>query len=126
MADSNSDRNTESFALGLIIAVIVYLILRRELGSRFGLFGGGAVTGRGSGAGAGGAGGAGGFFGGGGSGKSGGCGCCTSSNANPLPTNPGISIGGQSLNPTPFGSSSVHQVTEFYGGPPNPNYESVN
>lgn len=125
MADSNNDRNTESFALGLIIAVIVYLILRREFGSRFGLFGG-AGAGRGAGAGAG-VGGAGGFAGAGdGAGKGGGCGCCTSSGSNPLPTNPGVSIGGQSLNQTPFGSSSVHQVTEFYGGPPNPFYESVN
>lgn len=93
------ERNSENFALGLIVAAIIYLLFRREfarLSSGGSLFGGSGGK-----AGAGGAGGAGAGSGGGG------CGCggaATSANYNAPP----ISIGGQSLSSgPPYGGSSV-------------------
>lgn len=80
MADDN--RNTEHFALGIIIAAIIFLFLRRELGKRCRC--GGSSTANAGGA------------GGGGNGGSGCTTCPDGCNANTgveLPENPGISVG---------------------------------
>lgn len=96
---SDNNKNTESFALGLIVAVIVYLILRREL-SRVNSHGaaGNGQAGGGHGAAA-------------ASGGGGGCGCGGGggSNGGAEPGVTPISIGGQSYSSTghSYGGSSV-------------------
>ena len=90
------NRETETFALGLIIAAIVYFFFRRQLDSVLETGGGGGRS-RAS--------------GGGGSTKGGGCGCgggC-GDRSTALPSNPGVSIGNQSYNSgaAAFDSSSV-------------------
>lgn len=92
------NRETETFALGLIIAAIVYFLFRGQLDKV--LAGGGNGGGSRSPAG-----------GGGGKGSGGGCGCgggCGSA-SDTLPTNPGISVGNQSYNsgPAAFGAATV-------------------
>jgi hypothetical protein len=97
MADSN--RETETFALGLIVAAILYLIFRREFG-KLGLFGGAGANGSGAGAlgGAGfGGGGAGGAGGAGNGSGGGGCGCGSGTPTTSIAySNTPTSIGGQS------------------------------
>src|SRR5258708_5515622 len=89
-----AENDTENFALGIIVAILVYLIFRKQIDR--------AIYGSGAG-GAGGAGGASRFSGGaggagaGGAGGGGGCGCASPCNPNKtaighFPTNPGISL----------------------------------
>jgi hypothetical protein len=93
------NRETETFALGLIVAAIVYFLFRRQLDAVLGVGGRGNRPGASNG-------------GGGGKSSTGsGCGCgggCDSA-ASKLPTNPGISIGNQSYNSgqAAFESASV-------------------
>lgn len=94
MAENN--RDTENFALGLIVAAILYLLLHNQFSK---LARGGSGAGGAGGAGSGGAGGGSGAGGGAGTGAgAGGCGCsggCGAVAASPtrLPTNPGRSPG---------------------------------
>jgi hypothetical protein len=96
------DRNTENFALGLIVAAIIYFIFRRQLDKALGVS---STKGNG------------GAGGGSGAGKSpsgscgGGCGGCGSGAS--LPENPGTSVGNQSYNSPneAFQSSTVAAVT---------------
>jgi hypothetical protein len=100
-------KNVESFALGLILAVLVYLLLNRE----FRKLGFASSRGRAAEIGAGGAGGRGGNSSGGAGG--GGCGCLPCSGGAATPPNvplfqsptyePPISIGGQSYSNYPSG-----------------------
>jgi hypothetical protein len=108
------NKNTEYFALGLIVAALVYLIFRRELGAFLGIGAGAngrAGLGGGAGVGAGGAGGVGAGAGAGGAGGSGGgCGCgggCGKSTVS-TPGNTSVtSIGGQSYSDSPYPGSTV-------------------
>jgi hypothetical protein len=107
---ANSNRETETFALGLIVAAILYLIFRREFG-KLGLFGGAGANGAGAGAlgGAGFGGGGAGGAGGAGSGPGGGgCGCGGSG----APTN---SIA-YTDTPTSIGGQSYGGPLEVYSG----------
>lgn len=101
------NKNTEAFALGLIVAALLYLLFRRELGALLGI--GAGAGGR---AGAGGYGiGAGGSGGGAGAGAggSGGCGCSGGcGKALPGLGNASVtSIGGQSYSDSPYPGSTV-------------------
>jgi len=105
MADNN--RDTETFALGIIIAAIIFLLLRKEF-EKHGCGCGGSSGSSGGGNGAGG-----GANGGGGGGASANeiCNCikgCPSGGVNPPPTNPGVTLGaslsGWSFNPGSGGS----------------------
>jgi hypothetical protein len=99
------NKNTEYFALGLIVAAIVYFLFRRQLERTLGVSGGGG-NGAGSSKSNGGSSSGG---GGGGCSCSGGC----ASQASVPPSNPGVSLGGQSYNSKTgaFGESSVISVT---------------
>jgi hypothetical protein len=116
-------KNVESFALGLIVAVLVYLLLHRELSRKRGLLTANASGGAG--------GSATGSAAGGRSGKgTGGCpGCSSCSGASVSPSQsyssssdyePPISIGGQSLSgyPSGPGQSSNHgpDIAYAYSG----------
>jgi hypothetical protein len=74
------DRNTENFALGLIIAAILFLLWRREFGNK--------IVRRDTGA-----------------GSAARCGCDGGPQANAV--NPGVSVGSESYNTLPFTASSV-------------------
>ncbi len=102
---AENDRSTESFALGIIVAAILWLLLSREFSKRAGAGGRGSNAPK---------------F------ASGGCGCgggaqvntSTGQEAQPPPSNPGISLGGQSLNQPGhgFSSSSVGPTPGGSGG----------
>ena len=81
----NNNRDTEHFVLGLIVAAIVFFLIRRELDKKSGGMGGN------------------------GSAKSacGGCSSGCAGLAGALPSNPGISIGNESFNYDSFAQSSV-------------------
>lgn len=110
MAENN--RDTESFALGLIVAAILYLLLRRELGKSSLSNAVRTITGAGTGK------------------TSGGCGCgsASTSQAN---SNVPIPIGGQSYN-QPYPASTVAPreygpIVEFaFGGGNTGASEQVN
>jgi hypothetical protein len=103
------NKNTEAFALGLIVAALLYLLFRRELGAFLGVGAGGrAGAGGGRGIGAGGSGGGAGASGGAGAGGSGDCGCGGCERALPGPGNASVtSLGGQSYSDNPYPGSSV-------------------
>lgn len=79
---NRDNRDTEHFVLGLIVAVILYFILRRE----FGKMARDAANGKST------------------SGAMGSCGCETGDH---LPENPGVSVGNQSYNYEAFGAATV-------------------
>lgn len=95
MADEN--RNAEHFALGVILAVILYLILRKEF-SRLSTRGGGGNTHVSAPA---------------NPGKSD-CGCGCGGGSQPTSTNPGITPGAQSFNGvTSFPATLVSHGAQF-------------
>lgn len=112
------ERNTENFALGLIVAAIVFLLFRRE----FSKFSSGSAKG--------GAGGAGGVKPSGGS-----CGCSGASSGSSgkqaFPDNPGISpgavLGDANMPPSSGRAASSGPITEYaWSGSGSGAYSSVN
>jgi hypothetical protein len=92
---AENDKSAENFALGVIVAVILYLILRREIGKlpmlTSGNRGGGLTRAEKA---------------------NGGCGCGSSSSA--TPSNPGISPGAQSFDDMlSFPASVVSHGAQF-------------
>lgn len=77
---NENNKSLEHFVLGIALAVLVFLVLRKELDKK--------------------------LNGGGGGGKGKGCGC--GGGGNDLPENPGISPGINSLNDDAFASATVH------------------